>query len=158
MVGSIADWPKLVKNIYDNLNPGGWAEFMEVNGDFYSADGTLTEKHATHKWIKMLLDTIETMGRESRIGEKLEGWVQDAGFENIGHHKFLLPIGPWAKDQRYRELGLMNLAQILEGLEAFTMRTFCGVLGWTRTEAEVLLAEVRKELKTTHTFHAQYDV
>ena len=24
MTGSIHDWPKLIKSIYNNLNPGGW--------------------------------------------------------------------------------------------------------------------------------------
>jgi trans-aconitate methyltransferase len=28
MAGSIKDWPRLVRQIYDNLKPGGWFEFM----------------------------------------------------------------------------------------------------------------------------------
>lgn len=158
LTGSIKDWPKLVKNIFDHLNPGGWAEFVDVSGDFYSTDGTYTEKNATHRWITTLLDTMDGVGHSGRVGPKLGGLVQGAGFQEIKHQKFLVPIGPWAKDPYYQEVGLMNLAQILEGLEGFTMRVYCDMLGWTQTEAEVLLAEVRKELKKLHTFHAQLDV
>ncbi|KAF6831274.1 methyltransferase [Colletotrichum plurivorum] len=157
MLGAVKDWPKLVQNIYDHLNPGGWVEFLDVNGDFYSTDGTYTEKHSTHKWITTLLDTMDSLGRTCRLGTKFEEWTKDAGFQNVKHQKYLIPIGPWAKDPYYQELGLMNLAQILEGLDGFTMRIFCGVLGWTKTEAEVLLVEVRNELKKLHTFHAQFD-
>ncbi|KAF6807959.1 methyltransferase [Colletotrichum musicola] len=157
MTGAVKDWPKLIQNIYDHLNPGGWVEFIDVNGDFYSTDGTYTEKHATHKWITTLLDTMDSLGRTCRLGTKFEGWVKDAGFQNVQHQKHLVPIGPWAKDPYYQEIGLMNLAQTLEGLDGFTMRIFCGVLGWTKTEAEVLLVEVRNELKRLHTFHAQFD-
>ncbi|EXF86457.1 methyltransferase [Colletotrichum fioriniae PJ7] len=159
MIGSIADYPKLIRSIYDNLNPGGWAEFTDMSGKYYSADGTLSEEHATYKWNNMLMDTIAAMGGESRPGPQLEGWVHEAaGFQNVVHRKFILPIGPWPKDPHYRELGLINLIQILEGLEGFSMRTFCGVLGWTRVQAEVMLAQVRNELKAVHAFHAQFDI
>ncbi|KAK1514991.1 methyltransferase [Colletotrichum costaricense] len=159
MIGSLADYPKLIKNVYDNLNPGGWAEFSDMSGKYYSPDGSLKEEHATHKWNNMLMDTIASMGREARPGPQLEGWVREAAnFQNITHRKFILPIGPWPKDPHYRELGLVNLTQILEGLDGFSMRVFCGVLGWTKVEAEVLLAQVRKELKAVHTFHAQFDI
>ncbi|CCF40818.1 methyltransferase [Colletotrichum higginsianum] len=158
MVGAIQDWPKLVKNIFDNLNPGGWAEFMDVSGEYYSDDGTLTEEHATRKWNMTLLDGIVKMGRESRTGPKLEGWVRDAGFENMFHKKMKLPIGPWPKNQYHKDLGWMNLSQLLQGLEGFTMRVFTGVLDWTEEEVQVQLAQVRNELKNFHMFHSQHVV
>ncbi|TDZ20265.1 Secondary metabolism regulator LAE1 [Colletotrichum orbiculare MAFF 240422] len=158
MFGSVKDWPKLVKSIYDNLNPGGHAEFIDITSEYYSPDGTLKEEHATRQWNKTLVDAINSMGREISPGPKLEGWVKDAGFENISHNKYLVPVGPWAKDPHYKEIGFMNLMQALKGLEGFTMRIFTGVLGWTREEVEVHLVDVRKELKALHTFHAQYDL
>ncbi|KAK1671414.1 methyltransferase [Colletotrichum godetiae] len=159
MIGSIANYPKLIRNIYDNLNPGGWAEFTDMSGKYYSADGTLREDHVTYKWNSMLMDTISAMGGESRPGPQLEGWVREAAdFRNVVHKRFILPIGPWPKDPYYRELGLINLMQILEGLEGFSMRTFCGVLGWTKVQAEIMLAQVRNELKAVHMFHAQFDI
>ncbi|KAJ0159576.1 hypothetical protein CTA2_9451 [Colletotrichum tanaceti] len=158
MVGSIKDWPKLVKNIFDNLNPGGWAEIVDMSGEYYSDDGTLTEEHATRKWNKTLVDAIVTMGRESRPGPKLEGWVRDAGFENMFHKMLKVPIGPWAKDPHHRDVGWMNLSQVLQGLEGFSMRVFTGVLDWTAEEVQVQLAQVRNELKKFHEFHAQFDI
>ncbi|TEA19688.1 putative methyltransferase tdiE [Colletotrichum sidae] len=158
MAASIADWPALVKNIYNHLNPGGWAEFQDVSLMFYSDDGTLTEDHHFYQWCKNLVEALESVGRDPHPGHKLKGWVTDVGFESISHAKFKVPLAPWPKEQFYKDLGAMNLSQFLEGLEGFTMRIYCGILGYTQTEAQVLLALVRKELKTLHSFHSQFDL
>ncbi|OLN96145.1 Malonyl-[acyl-carrier protein] O-methyltransferase 1-like protein 3 [Colletotrichum chlorophyti] len=156
MLISIQDWPKLVKNIYRNLNPGGWVEFQDLDVEYYSDDGTYTEEHAVRKWNKQLVDACEAMGRTARPGPQLEGWVKDAGFQNVTHQKFKIPIGPWAKDPYYREVGMFNLVQLLNGLEGFSLKVFCGVLGKTRDEVLVMLANVRQELKGG-VFHAMFD-
>ncbi|EFQ25684.1 methyltransferase domain-containing protein [Colletotrichum graminicola] len=155
MVGAIADWPKLMNNIYKNTNPGGWVEFQDYDLLYTSDDGSLTEEHQTLKWIRLILEACDKMGRDGRPGPKLEKWVREAGFVNIVHEKFIVPIGPWPKDPHHKDVGMCNLIQMLNGLEAFSLRVFCGVLGWTRAEVLVLLAMVRKELKSCK-FHAKY--
>ncbi|UQC88540.1 methyltransferase domain-containing protein [Colletotrichum lupini] len=153
MAGSIVDWPKLMKQIYANLKPGGWVEFQDYDINYVSEDGTLTEEHHTDRWSKLLIEACRKIGRDPCIGPLLEGWVKETGFVDVVHQKFKMPIGPWAKDPHYKEIGMMNLIQLMDGLEAFSLRTFCGVHGWTREEVLVLLAEVRKELKAG-SFHA----
>ncbi|EQB44466.1 hypothetical protein CGLO_16786 [Colletotrichum gloeosporioides Cg-14] len=127
MLVSIADWPKLVKNVYDHLNPGGWAEFQDMDIQYYSDDGTLTEKHETRP--------------------RLKEWVTDAGFQRIAHQRFKLPMGPWPVDPHYRDIGTLNLYQLLYGLEGFTLKLFCDYLGQTKEEVCVMMAKVRKELQ-----------
>jgi SAM-dependent methyltransferase len=41
MARAIKDWPRLVQQIYDNLKPGGWFEFMESANTLLSEDGSL---------------------------------------------------------------------------------------------------------------------
>jgi len=79
-------------------------------------------------------------------GLQLEEWTKAAGFKNVVHQKFKLPIGPWPQDPQLRQVGLLNLKQVLDGLEGFSLRLYCDVLGWSETEAHVLLAKVRREL------------
>lgn len=67
---------------------------------------------------------------------------------------FRLPIGPWAKDPRLKRVGMLNLIQIIDGLEGFSLRLLCDVAGWREEEVHVMLANVRKELKG-RVFHAQ---
>ena len=47
--------------------------------------------------------------------------------------------------------------QIMEGLEAFTLRLFTKILGWDVQEVQVLLAMVRKDLRNPK-IHAQFDL
>ncbi|KZL74106.1 methyltransferase domain-containing protein [Colletotrichum tofieldiae] len=155
MASSITNWPKLVKNIYDNLNPGGWVEFQDFDFGFFSDDGTVTEEHHAHKWSKLLFEGCEKFGRDPCPGPKIEGWVKSAGFVDVVSEVYKVPFGPWPKDPHYRDIGMTNLIQMLNGLEGFSLRVFCGIHGWTREEVLVLLAHVRQELKAG-TYHS-YD-
>lgn len=73
------------------------------------------------------------------------------------HQRFKVPIGPWAKDPHLKDLGFCNLAQTLDGLEAFSLRLFCGILKWSEEEVLLLLAKVRNELKGG-AVHAIFDL
>ncbi|KAF5500763.1 Secondary metabolism regulator LAE1 [Colletotrichum siamense] len=139
MAACLADWPKLMQNIYE------------------CDDGTLTEEHYFRQWNKTLVEAIASIGREPSPGPKLEGWVRNTGFQRINHSKVKIPLAPWPKDPFYKALGTMNLTQVLDGLEGFTIRVFCGVLGQTQEEAQVMMAAVRNELKKLHSFHSQFD-
>ncbi|TDZ55007.1 putative methyltransferase tdiE [Colletotrichum trifolii] len=158
MAASIGDWPKLVKNVYDHLNPGGWAEFQDMSVEYYSDDDSYKPEHATWDWNMTFVKTLKSIGRDPSPGPQLEGWVRgNGGFEQISHRKFKVPIGPWPKHQPYKDLGLLNLAQILEGLEGFTLKLFCGILGKSKEEVQVQLARVRNELKG-NAFHSLFDI
>ena len=156
MTACILDWPKLVRNMYNTLKPGGWVELQDFNLQYYSEDGSLTENHKTLIWINTFLDAARKMGREPSPGPTLEGHLLDAGFEHVHHTRYKIPIGPWAKDAHLKDIGLCNLAQILDGLEGFSLRLFCDILKWSEEEVLVLLAGVRKELKSG-TVHAMFD-
>lgn len=157
MSTSILDWPKLVGNVFEHLNPGAWAEFQDYDLLYYSEDGSITDEHYLLKWIKLFIDTARTkLNREPCPGPRLEGWVKDAGFTNIVHRKFRLPLGSWPKDPHMKDIGMCNIAQLLEGLEAFSLKIFCGVLGMSTEEVLVMLAKVRQELHARK-FHAQFD-
>lgn len=124
---------------------------------YYSEDGSLTDEHATRKWLTTLLPLADKIGREPCPGPKLEKWVKDAGFKNVTCKRFKFPLGPWPKDRQLKQVGMCNLIQVLNGLEAFSLRLLCDVAGWTVEEVTALLAGVRKELKNP-ALHMQYDL
>ncbi|OLN81350.1 putative transporter C1002.16c-like protein 17 [Colletotrichum chlorophyti] len=157
MAASIQDWPGLMRNVYDHLNYGGWAEFQDMNTEYYSDDGSYQPHHATWTWNKTWVQTLSDLGRDPSPGPKLEGWVRDAGFVNMGHRTFKIPIGPWAKNPYFKDIGLLNLVQILDGLEAFSLQVFCGTLKRTEQEVQAELAQVRNELRSG-AFHSMLDI
>lgn len=140
-----------------NLAPGGWAEFQDFEFNFHSDDGSLKEDSEMFKWITTLNDAADKFGRNSSPGPNLEGRAKDAGFVNVKHQKFRLPIGPWAKDAHLKTIGKFNQVQLLSGLEAFSLRLYTDVLGWQKEEVVVLLAKVRNELKDPN-IHAMYNL
>ena len=156
LVAAIVDWPKLVGQAFRNTKPGGWAEFQDFDASYYSDDGSLNEDHSLSVYVKTFNDASKVFGRDSKPGPKLEGWMKDAGFENIVHEKFRLPLGPWPKDKHLKTLGAWNLVQLEDGLEGFVLRLFTQHLNWKREEVQVLLAQVRKDLRDPR-IHAQYN-
>ena len=98
LAAAIKDWPKLIKQAFDGLAPGGTAEFQDFYLEYYSEDGSLKPEQHISRWIKELLQASRALGREPSPGPKLEAYMKDAGFENVAVHKYRLPIGPWPKD------------------------------------------------------------
>ncbi|KAL8638409.1 MAG: hypothetical protein Q9228_004440 [Teloschistes exilis] len=99
------------------------------------------------KWINTLLAASRDFKRDPCPGPKLAQNMRDAGFQDVQEIRYKLPIGPWPKDKFLIE----------EGLEAFTLRLFTQVLGWQQEEVQVLLANVRKDLRDPK-IHAQFDL
>lgn len=99
MVATIRDWPKLVGQAYQHTKPGGWAEFQDFDAKYYSEDGTMVEGSVVDSWVKTWVQATIDGGKDVYPGRQLEGWMQNAGFQNIRTEKFRVPIGPWPKDK-----------------------------------------------------------
>lgn len=67
---------------------------------FYTTNGQFKAGCAVDEWTKHLKKWLYGVGVEPEPGPKLEGWVRDAGFQNINVRKFPCPVGMWPKDKR----------------------------------------------------------
>lgn len=139
------------------MEPGGWCEFHDFDLQYYSDDGSLKPEDPLLYWISTLLDAARALNRDPNPGSKLEGWVKDAGFKNVVHRRYKIPIGPWPKDPTLKEIGVYNHMQVSGGLEGLSLRLYTNVLKWTAEEVMVLLAKVRKDLANPN-IHAQFDL
>lgn len=156
LAGGIADWPKLVEQCYENLNPGGIIELQDADCLAYSEDGT-TKGTWLEKWNIDFMNAAKTSGRTLQPGPQLESWVRAAGFEDVHHEKIRVPLGTWPKDKKMKEVGAFNLVQLKEGLEGFSLVLFTRVLGWSLDEVQILLSKVRKDLSDKNV-HPQNDM
>ncbi|KAG4258967.1 hypothetical protein FPRO03_13189 [Fusarium proliferatum] len=147
MAGAIADWPALVRRLYDHLNPGGWVEFQETINTLYSDDGTLEPNNALVGLMDNLKKVHDKIGRTLDPAPEFKNWVWEAGFHNITEQRFKFPVGPWPKDRRLKEIGACLSMNFTSGVDAFTAKPFRDHLGWSQKEVEVLKAEVRKAAK-----------
>ena len=67
---------------------------------FYSQDGSLREDHALFRWIEGAAEGMEIIGQTLRPAAMVEGWVKNAGFENVHAVRDPLPIGRWPKNKK----------------------------------------------------------
>ncbi|KAH0559610.1 hypothetical protein GP486_003875 [Trichoglossum hirsutum] len=140
-----------------NIKPGCWVELQDYDHDIYSEDGSLKEDSNLRQWNIDLLKAFSDMGRDASPGAHLRGWVTDAGFENVTHKVLKVPIGPWAKEKRLKDIGNLNLINLLEGMEAISVAPFTRSLGWSQEKVQALLVGVRKDVQNPR-IHAIYDL
>ncbi|KAI0813755.1 S-adenosyl-L-methionine-dependent methyltransferase [Xylaria sp. FL0064] len=145
MVGSISDFPKLFKSIYDNLNPGGWVEMQDYYVKLQSIDGTL-DGTVLQRWNNMLNHALTFIGRSGLNTVKYKRWLREAGFEQVREEVFAVPGNPWPKGTEQKQLGAMQMENILEGLYGISISLFTKFLSMSSEAVEALLVDVRKDL------------
>ncbi|KAK8065186.1 hypothetical protein PG997_011933 [Apiospora hydei] len=156
MVGSVSDFPRLFRTIYENLNPGGWVEFQDYYVKLDSFDGTL-DGTALQRWNAMINEALVPTGRSGLNSAHYAGWMREAGFEDVVQEKFAVPGNPWTRDKTHKQLGVLQRTNILEGLHGISISLFTKFLGMSTEEVEVFLADVRRDINDTR-IHFHYPV
>lgn len=158
LFGSIADWPKLLKQAYRTCKPGGYVESFEASCVYKSDDGSLKEGSPMDQWGKVFVEAGRKFGRPfDVVGEKIvERAFEEAGFQDIQTWDFKCPIGGWPKDQKMREIGQYALLSIDIDLEGWILYIWTSVMGWSKEEVTVYVAHLRKQLRDKRV-HAYVD-
>jgi hypothetical protein len=58
-----------------------------------------------------------------------------------------VPIGPWPKDQRMKEIGRYQREHMAMGIEPYTLGFIGKVLGWSEAECRILIAKVTNDVR-----------
>ncbi|KAL5593467.1 hypothetical protein FOBRF1_012569 [Fusarium oxysporum] len=154
MAGSIKDWPRLLRQAYANLKPGGWIELQETANTLYSEDDSIKPDNALVQMMDHLKLACDKIGRTMDPAPSFQQWAKEAGFASVKEERFKLPIGPWPKDERLKEIGTLMGVNMREGVAAFTAVLFTDVLGWSREEVELFNARVREASRDRSNVHA----
>ncbi|KAJ9131820.1 Methyltransferase domain-containing protein [Pleurostoma richardsiae] len=153
MSGSVRDWPRMVRQMYEHLRPGGWVEFQETANMPYPEEqerGEAADPTAGGKIVELmewLVIACDRIGRTIDPAPSMKGWVEAAGFGNVTEHKFKVPLGTWPKDSRLKEIGTLMRYNFIEGVDAFTAALFREVLGWSDEQIEELNAGVEADAR-----------
>ncbi|PGH00883.1 hypothetical protein GX51_05547 [Blastomyces parvus] len=146
LTGGVKNMPRLLEQTFACLKPGGWAEFQDWDAMVQSADGTI-KGTSIERYFIHTLPAFEKAGYMTRVGIYLEGWMKDAGFVNIQVHKYLVPLGTWAKDKHYKTVGAYNLLQFEESLEASAVAALTRIENWSKTEVDILIAKTKQDAR-----------
>ena len=172
MTGSVLNWPRFFKQAFDNLNPGGTIELHDVVVPSVSDDGSQSKDSAISQWCALLNEGFTGIGRPMDSALQYERQLAEAGFTNLGvvHEKW--PMNQWPRDRKHKQIGknprshppmaspltwtigIWNSENMPNVVSAFSLAVFTrpkseGGLGWSREQAEVLFASVRRDMRNT---------
>jgi hypothetical protein len=147
MGGSIADWPTLLQQAYLHLAPGGYIELSDFDAWASTDDSSLPTDSSYHIFQVALDEAATKFGRKMNIGPLHKGNLVDAGFVDVVEDVRKVPLSPWPKDPRMKELGRYMQVQMLDAVESYGLAPLTRVLGWDGTRVQVLIAGVRQDLR-----------
>ncbi|KAF5703767.1 methyltransferase [Fusarium globosum] len=157
MTGCLPDWTEFYRKAFKHTKPGGWVESVELWGNSKCDDDTLKPESPLHKWVEVFKKIESLTGKSFFWDDKMQQSISDAGFINVSGRRIKVPIGTWPKDKTLKQWGAWNRHFLLQGLEGFSIRGLTEMLGWKYEDAQLFLADMRKEL-TNPALHAYLDV
>ncbi|OJJ43882.1 hypothetical protein ASPZODRAFT_135918 [Penicilliopsis zonata CBS 506.65] len=147
LTGAVKDMDHLAKQAFENLKPGGFFEVKSIGLDVFSDDNTYEEKAQFTKQMCGLVHEASTkFGKPLQDLSKWEDDLKAAGFVDIVNKVVKIPMSPWPKDRKQKEIGRYFQAMHVQGMNSYLPKLFCDVLGWSNLEVTVLIAKSKQEL------------
>ncbi|KAK7427003.1 hypothetical protein QQZ08_006430 [Neonectria magnoliae] len=164
MQGAIDDWPALYRQVYKFLKPGGWFQHIEPDIEICSdnPEVKIDENHIFKQWAQLFYDAGDKLGRTFRFSDgSMQQNAVDAGFTGIVHKTYKLPVNPWPRDKKLKELGSFVGLYMGLSLDGFAVYPIGQILGWSFEETQALVARMRAAVRspknmTTGFIHAVY--
>lgn len=141
LVCTCFDKPQAVmRQAYDNLEPGGWLEFHDMDPLIHCDDETLAGT-AFETADKRNIEGALRLGRDIRRTRCYKQWLIEAGFEDVVERKFKMPGNSWPKDPYAKQIGLYTAANMKEGIEGFCLMAQKKGLGLFEDEIRPLVEQ-----------------
>jgi hypothetical protein len=140
------------------MAPGGWIEQLEVGPFVTTDDNSLPEDSALGSWGPIMQKCGDRAGRPCDIVLTMPESIKNAGFVDVHEKVYKWPIGPWPRDQKFKEAGMVNSQHWMSGMEGWCMwllTKYGDPEPWTKDEVHVYCAKLRSELKNPsyHAYH-----
>ena len=141
----IRDWPKLVGQSFEHLKPGGWLELSCTYLAPASDRGRILDSSEFRLVCEKLVEASKVFGAPADCPLHFVDQLQQAGFVHVTQREFRIPSCPWPVDERQREIGRLEAANLHAAASSFGLRLFERVFGWTRAETEVAMVGFRRD-------------
>ncbi|KAK4187869.1 Phosphoethanolamine N-methyltransferase 1 [Podospora australis] len=150
LTGALTNWPKFMHQAFENLTPGGWLELDDILFPTISDDGTLKPDSPLQQWNDYVIKAGHLLNHSIETAKDYKQQMMDAGFVNVHVKKFKWPINPWAKDPKYKEIGLWTQENFCGGIYGLSVALFTRGLGWKPEDLATFLMDVKKDLQNRH--------
>ncbi|KAJ4508456.1 hypothetical protein HRR83_007393 [Exophiala dermatitidis] len=149
-LGSVSDWPGLYRKVLKHLVPGyGWFEHVELDFEPRCDDGSLRPGKLTEWWHMYLKNFYASINRRLHYDPDTGELLLAAGFKDIHHAVYRIPLNPWSDDRGEHRAALwwgQVMSRGLEedggnGFEALSLAPLCRYNGWAQDHVERLCEE-----------------
>ncbi|KAL4971262.1 S-adenosyl-L-methionine-dependent methyltransferase [Aspergillus desertorum] len=145
LLASVSDYPRLLRQAWSALKPGGYVEMHEIDPGFECDDNSIPADSSALQWSNLFFKGCRQMGHPIPRPAEYKTMMEEAGFVDVKLKIMKRPSNAWAKEKHLKRLGLYTMTNHLNGLHAFTIGLFTRVLGWIPEEVEILIAKCRRE-------------
>jgi len=145
MMTCFSDPRVVLAKAYDFTLPGGYLEMQDSVFPMHCHDDTL-EGTALDIWGKACVEAAANLGRPWTNTPNYRRWMEELGFEDVKEKIFEVATSTWPRGKKAKELGMWWQADLLDVLSASTA-VFSRGLGWAPEKTEMLLVDVRKDIK-----------
>jgi hypothetical protein len=83
LAGAIKDWHRLLQQILEHLNPGGWLEVGEFEILVHSDNDTPEQCPNIKLWCKLLQEAARKIERPFEVAIHLKEWLENAGYTEV---------------------------------------------------------------------------
>ncbi|KAG6068736.1 hypothetical protein E4U16_007882 [Claviceps sp. LM84 group G4] len=146
IVGGIQDWTALFKEAYRCCAPGGWVESVEYEPDIRSDDGSTELEPVNVSYGELFRKASEILDRPLFVKTIMPRALDEAGFVDKKVVRYKVPIGPWAKDLKFAEVGRFAREALENDLQGYTQMLWQSVQK-PEDEYHVWLATLRKAIR-----------
>jgi ubiquinone/menaquinone biosynthesis C-methylase UbiE len=147
MMTCFSDPKSVLERAYNQCAPGGYLEMQDGIFPLHCHDDTL-EGTALDVWSKACVEAGAKIGRPWNNAPNYRRWMEELGFEDVSEKIFEAPTSTWPRGKKAKELGIWFHANMMDALGASKV-LLTKAMAWPPERVELLLMDVRKDLKNT---------
>ncbi|KAL3423929.1 methyltransferase domain-containing protein [Phlyctema vagabunda] len=137
----------VINSAFSAIRPGGYLELQDAAFPWRCIDDSW-QGTALQRWMGLLLDGAEALGKDWKRVPKYKEYMRNAGFLDIVEKKFAWPLGTWAKGKKFKTLGAWCKEDVMKGLQAISMAVMTKGLRMAPEEIDSLIADVKKDVES----------
>lgn len=152
-LGSVTNWGHLYFKIIQHLKPGtGWFESVEIDLNPRCDDGSLGNGKLP-SWYRYISQVYHALNRPIIYDENTGAELERAGFIDIHHEQYLLPLNGWPLDRKDHTAGMWyNIALSAGenktggfGIDAISLLPLTKIFSWPVEHVRQLCEDALKE-------------
>lgn len=133
------------KRNHSHLRPGGFLELFEVPFELYTRGPPLPADLPAVRLMSKINEALDSVGKSTPINH-FQNFLRAAGFEEIHVEEREIPIGPWPGNAIENAMGRLNMLNLLEGCESWSLRLLTEKLDMPIEEVRSLVEAARRNV------------